>query len=355
MSFYVLAKYEPYTYGNGDPGWMMLTTISLAEDFDLDLKNQLSFDPKRAWDQVSLGARGEWYPLHEWLISLYATPWYLLFGLNGTLLSNMSLSLFIILLMYDLSARFFSPLVSSFCTILTYATSLLLPYTYSFSVDVFGVFLILLSLAFLIRDRYLLAGIFISISVIGRNMYALLLPACICLIIHRCFFYQRYDLASSGEWKKAGKNSLLFITGGLPGLFCFLLINHYQYGSIFSVSYQNWMRYDDESSMFVMVSHSFNRSMLDGINNLFFSPKESLFSGIPLLLIGLICGTSTLYKKAPYLLTFVLISFLSLGVFVVRFQGFPGSPGNRYMMLLAPLSVWFLAGMVEGLSTDKQR
>jgi hypothetical protein len=356
MSFYVLAKYKPYTYGNGDPGWMMLATISLAEDFDLDLKNQLGFDPERAWDQVSLGARGEWYPLHEWLISLYATSWYLLFGLNGTLLSNMCLSLLIVLLTYDLSVKFFSPLVSAFCAVLTYSTSLLLPYTYSFSVDLFGVFLALLSLAFLLRDRYLLGGVFISLSVIGRNIYALLLPACICLVIHRCIFYQRQALPPSVNWNKTGMNVLLFIAGGLPGLFCFFLINYHQYGSIFSLSYHHWMRYDQERSMFVMASHDFGRSILEGIKNLLFSPKESLFSGIPLLVISLVFGTSTLYKKAPYLLTFVLVSFFSLGLFVVPFQGFPGSPGNRYLMLFAPLSVWFLAGMVvryPQMSTDK--
>jgi hypothetical protein len=355
MSLYVWANYEPYTYGNGDPGWMMLATISLVEDLDLDLKNQLNLDPKRAWDQVSLGARGEWYPLHEWLISLYAVPWYYLFGLNGTLLSNMCLSLLIVLLTYDLSVRFFSPLISFFCTVLTYVTSLLLPYTYSFSVDVFGVFLTLLSLALLFRNRYLLAGLFISMSIIGRNIYALLLPAYICLIIHRCYFYQKDASSHSFDWSKTGKNVLFFIAGGLPGLFCFLLMNYLQYGSVFSLSYQNWMRYDQERSIFVMASHSFNRSILEGLKNLFFSPKEGLFTGIPLLVLGLIFGTSTLYKKAPYLLTFFLISFFSLGLFVVQFQGFPGSPGNRYLMLFAPLSVWFLGGMVKGGSNTYLR
>src|SRR5690606_15577473 len=93
--FYVLSQYKPYTFGDYDPGWMIFTTQSLVEDFDLDLKNQLENNPENIGGQIALGKAGEWFPLHEWLISLFGVPFYLLFGVPGTLLCNMLMSLMI--------------------------------------------------------------------------------------------------------------------------------------------------------------------------------------------------------------------------------------------------------------------
>jgi hypothetical protein len=62
---YVVRRLEPgFTFAKADPGWMITTVMSIVEDGDLDLRNQLRNDPEEAADQTSQGKAGQWYPLH---------------------------------------------------------------------------------------------------------------------------------------------------------------------------------------------------------------------------------------------------------------------------------------------------
>ncbi|HMO17690.1 MAG TPA: hypothetical protein PKA63_05715 [Oligoflexia bacterium] len=330
-----LSRYEPYTYSYADPGWMMLTTISIAEDFDLDLRNQLDNNPARTGGQISIGKNGEWYPLHEPLLSFIGVPLYLLIGLNGTLLTNILLSLLISVLTFMLCAKYFSYLASVTGTVLTISTSLLLYYSYSFSVDVLGACLSLWAIVLLSDKKNYFAGIVYSFAVLGRNLNAVLLPA-----------YLIFIAINNPKGKKLVP-LFSFLISGIPAALVLAITNYVQFGSPFSLAWNSWVVFDENANSLISENHSFGRSIIDGLQILLLSPRQGIFTGMPLLPFGLLLGCPFLIKKTPQLFYFFLASFIALTLLFIPYESFPGEQGNRYFIMLAPLSAAFLAAAFD--------
>lgn len=72
--------------------------MSIVEDGDLDLGNQLHNNPSQPADQTSQGKNGEWYPLHEFPMPVLTVSFYLLFGINGCLIFNVIVSISLMIL-----------------------------------------------------------------------------------------------------------------------------------------------------------------------------------------------------------------------------------------------------------------
>ena len=64
--------YQPYSFLIGDCPYYAETAISLILDHDLDLRNQLKGGLETHERQISMGARGEWYPKHPILMASLA-------------------------------------------------------------------------------------------------------------------------------------------------------------------------------------------------------------------------------------------------------------------------------------------
>jgi hypothetical protein len=341
LFFYVLSQYEPYSFGKYDPGWMISTTQSLVEDLDLDLKNQLEGDPSNIGGQISLGKGGQWYPLHEWLLSLLAVPFYFLFGINGTLLCNMVMSFLTGFFIYKLCAEFYSPVISFFSATLTFSSSLLLHYSYSFSIDVLGVLFFTISLYMMCKKKWVMAGVWFSLTVMGRNLYVIVLPAFI--------FYLLFSKCKNKSLKILNFNAFLkFIFAGAPLGILFFFQNYYMFGSPFTSAYHFWIDYDPLTSQIISKSHSFDKSFYDGLSEILFSPKNSIWSGIPLLPLGIMFGVRNLITKSTALICFIFSVIFLLVIFLsVYVNSFPGSIGNRYLICVVPLSALLLCGAIE--------
>jgi hypothetical protein len=338
--FHVLNQYKPYTFGNYDPGWMIFTTQSLVEDFDLDLRNQLDNNPEKIGGQISLGKNGEWYPLHEWLISLIAVPFYLLLGINGTLLCNMLMSFFTGFFTYKVCAEKYPPWIAAISTSLTFASSLLLHYSYSFSVDVLGVLFATMTLYYMQRHKPLVAGVLFSLTVFGRNQYLILLPA-----------FLLYLVLDKENKERKVKTVLMFLLAGAPLGILFFLQNYLMYGSPFLAAYNFWTDMNPETGKLIIRSHSFDKPFVKGLSEILFSAKSGIFAGIPLLPLALILGAKNLHQKSRELSFFITISTLIMSIFFSLYSGFPGSIGNRYLIFLAPLSALLLCAAIERIRT----
>ncbi len=323
---------------------MIFTSQSLVEDFDLDLRNQLDHDISNIEGQVSLGKNGEWYPLHEWLISVLGVPFYFLFGVNGTLLCNMLLSLLIGFYMYKVCALHYSPFIAFIGSSLTFASSLLLHYSYSFSVDVLGALFATISLYFMQKHKPAMAGILFSLTVFGRNQYLILLPA----------FLLYLALDKKNENKKLN-TIFIFLLGGLPLGLLFFLQNYLMYGSPFLAAYNFWLDVDPLTGTLALRSHSFDKHLLEGLSEILFSAKNSVFTGIPLFPFALILGSRDLYVKSPAMIYFITFTALTLIMFFSIYVGFPGETGNRYLIFLAPLSAILLCETIERVSGFSKR
>src|SRR5262245_39360339 len=147
---------------------MVSTVMSIVEDRDLDLRNQLHNDPNQAADQTALGVNGEWFPLHEYLMPVMTVPLFLLGGINGCLFFNVIVNCALMMLLYYLCARHVQPLTAFVAVTLIAFSTLFLDYSYSYSLDVFAAFLLVAAYSSLVSGRPVLAGFVWGLAVLGR-------------------------------------------------------------------------------------------------------------------------------------------------------------------------------------------
>ena len=329
FSFYM---YQPYSFTQADPGWMVWTTDSLLNDFDLDLKNQLSNDPTRASDQTSLGQGGQWYPLHEWLISLLAVPFYAVFGVNGCLVLNIILSATLVLYAFKLCVVLgLRENISFISTALVTLSSSILLMSYSFSVDVLGAMFVLASAYYLLKQNFKLSALAFSFAVFARINSVVLLPA-ICLYI--------FILKDKRSEALRG-----YTTVGLPAFILWALINHLMFGGPLETSYDNWQRVSDGVLVpaEIPLSYTFSFSRL---YSLLFS-DSGVFTCSPASLLGFVLGGYSLFRKAEpesiFLISycFFLLTFYTVFSEVYQFATY------RYFLSMMGISVVFLASAIE--------
>ena len=134
----VLIGYHPHTFIRGDGVAYAYMDVSLAQDGDLYLENNLPFPPggRPESSLYALGRDGRLWPKHPPLLPLAAFPFYLAMGLNGLLAFNFLLLAGTMFLLSRLIPAAL-PLPQG----LAFASVFLLPYvffhTYSFSPDLF--------------------------------------------------------------------------------------------------------------------------------------------------------------------------------------------------------------------------
>ncbi|MBP9838631.1 MAG: glycosyltransferase family 39 protein [Proteobacteria bacterium] len=323
FGFYVLSVYQPYTFLNADPGWTLEVTKSLIEDGDLDLKNQLNNSLVKASDQTALGIYGEWYPVHEYLISVLAVPFFFLLGVNGALYFNILMMLAIALLLYRLLKIGHSSEISFISVMILILSSTFFGYSYSFSLDVFGVLTLLSSLYPLAKSRYKLAGFFWGVAVFSRLFNVLSVFG----IIAYVFFKDKRGFL---------KNIILFILGGLPLLGIFFLSNYLMFGGIFELSYNHWNCTSLENYTSVL-QQDLKIPYLIRLNEIIFSPQEGIFKTFPFFPFILL-SSIFLLKKYPAEILLAIINTLVYLLFFAKYSFFPGGAGNRYLF---PLLIYF--------------
>lgn len=168
----VLIGYHPHTFIRGDGVAYAYMDVSLAEDGDLYLENNLPFPPggRPESSLYALGRDGRLWPKHPPLLPLAAFPFYLALGLNGLLVFNVLLLGGTVLLLSLLLPRRI-PLPKG----LAFASVFLLPYvffhTYSFSPDLLLAFLAALMLWGLQSGKEEWAGLASGLMVFLRPNY----------------------------------------------------------------------------------------------------------------------------------------------------------------------------------------
>ena len=329
-AIYSCARYEPYTFTRADPAWMAQAVVSLAQDRDLDLRNQLNNDPARAADQTALGARGEWYPLHEPVLAVVALPFFLGAGINGLLLFNLLCAAATQTLLFLLCARFTSPLLALGATLLIGVGTLFLVYSYSFSQDLWGALLTIAAFAAVVDRRPTLGGALFGLAIVSRYVMAAAAPGLllICAANH-------------------GAQLRRFVLAGIPFAIALLISNWWCYGSPWQTSYHHWQRYVGGSLHLAnQLETTFVKPWIAGIGTLLLDPVSGFRGSLPmwpLVVAGLALGT-----RDRTLLAVALISFGHLILFS-RFEGFPGTPGNRYLMVVVGLAALPIAHLLEQL------
>lgn len=335
-------RYEPYTFTKGDPAWMAQTVISLASDGDIDLRNQLNNDPARAADQTARGRDGAWMPLHEPTLAVVSLPFYLAGGINGLLLFNILCAATLQTLIFLICRHVASPLLAFAATLLTGFTTLFLNYSYSYSLDLWGATLVVASFAALLNRRPTLGGALLGFAILSRHVTIVAAPGILLLL----WF---------AEADERHKSLLRFILGGLPFAAILFAYNIWAFGSPWQTSYHFWQLHTDGALRVVDQLHTtFVNPWKTGIISLVVDERSGLRGSIPawpLLLAGMLFS----FRKHSGVMLSLLVITLGHLLFFCRFEGYPGAPGNRYLMPVVALSALPIAALLQGLKARFQR
>jgi hypothetical protein len=339
-SIYAIRRLEPgFTFAKYDCGWLVTTVISLSQDGDLDLRNQLNNDPAEADLQTSMGLKGQWYPVHEYLIAFPTVPFYLLMGIPGCLIFNVLVVILLMMFLYGLCCRHVDEKSAFIAVVLTGFTTLFYEYSYSYSGDVFGACLLVAAYWCIVTRKPCWGGLLWGLSVFARIPNLVTAPAFVVFLLL---------MDMSGEisgnlrllplWKRWARQLARFTVGILPVMFGFGLANWLMFGSPLATSYSRWQVFEGGRAVLKSQGTAFTASLIDQLPGVLFNPTQGLFFGAPLLLVAFAFGLRLFWRRSrSETVLFMTISVALIVLFSKYSIANAGYPGNRYLMSVVAL------------------
>ena len=323
--------YEPYTFLIGDCPYYAQTAISIILDHDLDLRNQLKGGLEPHQKQISLGARGEWYPKHPILMPLLTVPLVPQFRMNAFLIFNVIVLTALAAVLFDLCCLAVPPAAAAAGTLATIFGSFLILYDYNYSPDLFACLLLALAVSTLFKRRFMLSGLLAGLAVFARTSNLFLLPL----------------LFAWALWKGRFKRAALFAVCAAAPLLAQAGLNAMMFGSPLVSPYARIITLD--AGRIVLHSHmsDFGNPFWDGVRDQLLDPEKGLIRTAPVLFIA-IPGWVVWFRRRPdqALLCFAVGEFLFL--LFSRYDYWETSHvGNRFLIPLVALSAPAIACAVE--------
>ena len=277
-----LGRPHPLGFLVGDGPYYAETSVSLAYDHDLDLRNQLLGGLAVHGPQIALGRNGAWYPKHPILLPIAGVPFVLLLGVRGLLLLNLLTAASVAALMYALARRHAGPAASAAALLLLACGTFLHAYVYNLSPDLFAALLVLLASGDLFEGRPVRAGLWLGAAVVAKPLLVIVPPLALLPAI------------SQGRWRPAARLAV----GLLPAVAAWLLLNWSLFGSPFTTSYDRNVHL--VAGQETMVSHRdlFDGDVLQGAAGQLFDRRHGLLPTAPVILLA-IPGLLILWRRRP--------------------------------------------------------
>lgn len=169
-------RHDDASFLAGDGPYYRATVISLIEDHDLDLKNNVAVDLDPPSAAVALGESGAWYPKHAILMPIAAIPFYLVARDEGLLAFNLVQLSALLLLMWFGARRYTSELLAAAVTFWFAFGTMLHAAAYNFAPDVFSTLLVVAGLLATLSERAWLSGLLLGFAVWSKWTNAVFLP-----------------------------------------------------------------------------------------------------------------------------------------------------------------------------------
>ena len=307
------------TYLPGDCPFYRAAAASLWRDLDLDLRNDPTWSVLRPEGQLSLGARGEWYPKHPLLLPVAALPFYAAAGDPGLLLFNLVQLVGLDALIF-LAARRFTGDLAALAIALWFAFgSLLRPAAYNFAPDVLSSLVVLGGYLALTSRRPMLAGLLFGLSVAAKWTNLLFLPVA-----------AAYALVALGR-----RPALLFATACAPALALLGILNWHMFGSPLTTPYDRVLAPSGalEPSHRTLFSQPFWAGLWEQIRD----PRLGLLRSAPQVLFAL-PGFALLFRRARAEALFVAsLCAVQMAVFAPYRMWSASSYGHRFLMTVVTL------------------
>jgi hypothetical protein len=319
---HVALIYQPYSFLIGDCPYYAETAISIILDHDLDLRNQLKGGLETHERQISMGARGEWYPKHPILMPLLSVPLLPLFGMNAFLVFNVAVLVALAVALFEIASLAARPVAAAAGTLATIFGSFLVLYDYNYSPDLFACLLLTLSILALFRERDATSGFLMGLAVFARTSNLFLMPLLLVYVV----------------WRRRLRGAAAFVAAAAAPIVAQACLNAMMFGSPLVSPYSRIITLD--SGRVVLHSHmsDFGNPLWAGITGQLFDPEKGLARTAPVLLLA-VPGYYLWFRRSreKALLCFGLSEFLFL--LFSRYLYWPTSHiGNRFLMPAVALS-----------------
>jgi hypothetical protein len=335
----IAARYDGRPYLRGDCQYYYYTAVSLAEDFDLDLRNQLPPPMPRHDLDVALDQWGRLVPKHSMWMSLAALPLIVLFGPPGALIFNLTQLLLMLLLAYVLARRYASNGASAAAVILTATTSFLPHYVWNFSADLFVTTALIAGLVALPRDRrpspwrHLVSGLLIGLSAVAKYSLVLAIPGLV-LLVGRPF----------------KKTLPAFAAGFAVPVLLAASLNFHLFGSPLVTPYDRMAIFDGGTPSVSTHRTDFTLPLATGMGGQLMDPRLGLIPTTPITVLSLI-GLMTLARRDLLPALYIGSTSLALFLFYSKYKWWVASHhGNRFLIPVVVLATIPLATLVDALA-----
>ena len=325
--------YEPGGFLIGDCSYYAATAISLSVDHDLDLSNNLRGGVAAHRSQISMGARGEWYPKHPVLLPILSAPLLPLFGVDSFLIVNVAMMLALAWAMFQTCRLVACPPAASAATLGTILGSYLILYDYNFSADLLSCFFIVAAVQAAASGRTGAAGLTMGLSALCSTSRVILLPLLV------AFVY----------WRRRSRGAVLFVAAALAPLAAQAALNWWMFGSPAVSPYMRIIELDGDRVVLHSQMADFTNPIWDGLRGQILDPRRGLFVTAPVLLACAL-GAPLWFRRRPDLLLLCLGVSEFLFLFFASYRLWPTSHvGNRFLMPVVALSAPGLACIADWL------
>lgn len=318
------APFTLTSYLPGDCPFYRATIVSLLEDADLDLRNNVDWAVLSPDTQVSIARTGAWVPKHPLGLSLAALPAYALFGDAGLLGFNLLQLLALDCLLLLAACRVASETVALAVALLFALGTLLRPVALNFSPDVFSTLLVMGGAVALLASRPALGGALLGASVGAKWTNLCFVPVGLAL----CGVFLGW---------RAG---LRFLLAAAPFLLALGLLDAHLFGSPLVTPYDRvGVHLLDAPALEASHRSRFTVPFWSGLATQLLDPEQGLLRSAPPLLLSL-AGIPLLVRRfRREVLLVVSFSLAQLATFASYSDWRASNYGHRFLMTVVALGV----------------
>jgi hypothetical protein len=318
----------------GDCPLYRATLLSLLNDGDLDIKNNLERRQYSASSNVAQGARGEWYPKHTILMPIAAMPFYVLWRDPGLVAFNVVQLSLLLMLIWHGTQRYASTALATALTLYYGFGTCLRASAYNFAPDLFSTLLAVGGVVALLSRRATLGGLLLGLAVWAKWTNLIFLPVAGLFVL---------SLRELQPLLRFGVGAALPLAG-------LLTLNHHMFGSPFITPYDRVL-IREHGKYVVEASHRnfFNEPFWSGLWTQLTDAHLGLLVGCPAVLLAPL-GAALLFRRVPLEASFITLATLAqIAVFAKYEQWSASSYGPRFLLTSVALSALLAAPVLQRL------
>jgi hypothetical protein len=340
---------ECRNYQSGDSFWYEEIAISIIEDFDLNMENNI--EPRiHVTGALAMSSGGYLVPKHSILFSIATIPFYLLFGPIGAMYFNLALIILLNVIIYAINRVFFSKNVSLITAFLFATGTIIMSYSYNYLGSVFSKVLLSLGILYVLRKRYFSAAIILGFSCFAK-ISNVPWVGIVFLFIFLDYIKNKVDwkqkksiLKEAIEFSSIG---IIFLISLLP----VLITNYFLYGGIFTTGYHRTISLDEKFNLFILDgANGFSQELGAGLYNLLFHPTLGVVEANPIIIIALI--GAVMIKKMEHQTWAIMLLIIIVGQFLLFAKWdmwYATEFGNRFLMVAIVLFSPFTGNVINVL------